>query len=654
MTGFGNNHWQGAQMATKPLHGGGRARESQKRLMLIVVNVQEQNSPGQQHQHQYSPDALPDADLIFWLAAQFGITERVSTWRGVGENVHKNHIAVQFQNPTDCDKAILHLNGKWLPGVGFLRCIYSKMETLTFKNNDSRNRQYNDWNDWIKTFTVGLFSGLYREELRVRWQSSFGLGIVPCFPYEFIWGEPHYGMGDGCLYPPQQNPAQCSIPGMVANASQAESGGGCCLHVSGLPEDVELLGAGELFTLFGMIGAVVVVRLLQMHPGCANLQFASQAEASRVLRILTGEPLVVNGKKVVVEHSRQQRTMVPQLNKDVRRVCTQQDRKLPPFLPEAETHAPSPFLFFWDVPCPPGQEESMPREVKQLVREVPGMTGRTVGVAKCVMHKSTESTEGETRCSVSVECKSTDDAIMAACALNGQTYETDGGCKFPVKMCFTTDLAPLPERTTLHEREQQTQQQQHPSQHTFPSPGPTDVPPPPPPPPGVSSAQNYGGLGEDYVQNYHPGYHQNYLGYLQPCPWSQQAWQLEFGPHFQGVPGPVAPPPQSVVAPPLPVVAPPPQVQPIHPQHTPPLGPLRSPGAPPSPPESDEDSIGYEGEADGHEKRHPKTPAAVSNTASSFLEGEATNRVRSSAPQGRQARSNSTPGRRLMEKALAS
>eukprot|EP00755_Sulcionema_specki_P007235 Sspe_Gene.5498::Locus_1818_Transcript_1_1_Confidence_1.000_Length_2224::g.5498::m.5498 len=162
-----------------------------------------------------------------------------------------------------------YLNGKELQGCS-LAIVPSKLTQLTFRNADSRNRDYTAVNQDLESL-IASGSGYPQEREYIMQRCvlhEVGAEWIP----DFIWGEHRWG--DGWLVPPQEPQYQGRIPPASASGVSAMQGKlGECMHVSGLPQD-ESVTAEHMWNICSMFGDVRAVKMLYKYPGCVVVQFA--------------------------------------------------------------------------------------------------------------------------------------------------------------------------------------------------------------------------------------------------------------------------------------------------------------------------------------------------------------------------------------------
>eukprot|EP01062_Namystynia_karyoxenos_P006054 TRINITY_DN12118_c0_g1_i1.p1 TRINITY_DN12118_c0_g1~~TRINITY_DN12118_c0_g1_i1.p1 ORF type:complete len:711 (+),score=189.16 TRINITY_DN12118_c0_g1_i1:117-2249(+) len=223
-------------------------------------------------------------DVLFWTFSQFGPVEKISTFTKDG----KNQVVVQFIDHTHAESAMGYLNGRQLPNpkclnqaICFLAIVPSRLGTLTFRNEDSKNRDYTRTNELLH-WVVNQPRQPQRHEVQLMLarEAQRADAPLPALPdcFDFLWGQHRWGLG--WLFPLQQQ----RFIGMVPPApSQGQVG--TCMHLAGLPERDEIFGARHLFRLCSTFGSVHAVKLLFKHKGCALVQFECPGDRENVMQL---------------------------------------------------------------------------------------------------------------------------------------------------------------------------------------------------------------------------------------------------------------------------------------------------------------------------------------------------------------------------------
>eukprot|EP01065_Artemidia_motanka_P028396 TRINITY_DN3371_c0_g1_i2.p1 TRINITY_DN3371_c0_g1~~TRINITY_DN3371_c0_g1_i2.p1 ORF type:complete len:574 (+),score=179.78 TRINITY_DN3371_c0_g1_i2:355-2076(+) len=403
----------------------GRARNqiptSQTRILLVVLK---------------ELSATIMMDELFWIFSQFGTVEKLSSFT---KNM-RNQVLVQYQTQEHASLAMSYLNGRQITfaistadpsgqqgqqGSCQFAIVPSKLPELTFKNQDQKNRDYNNLNEILRGIFLESRQG--RIEMRpalktMSEQHSYRIR-------DFLWGV--WVLGDGYLDPRQDRAHQGQIP---VDPSKARSTGipegrvGECVHIAGIPphpkdEKTEEVHPDPLrapppggFTprmlwrLLGMHGSIVAVKLLYKYPGCAIVQYKDAASAHKVIEHFDG--LQVFGKRFEVKESKNANAMHWSGAKTElqERMCTVVDEGVtPPEVPQAVNFArPNESLSVWGLP-----DEATEGELREIfARVVP-------------QHRGPVAIRLE-RGRATVQFPNTDCAVLAAAYTNGELVRIGG------------------------------------------------------------------------------------------------------------------------------------------------------------------------------------------------------------------------------------
>eukprot|EP01060_Flectonema_neradi_P021932 TRINITY_DN3004_c1_g1_i1.p1 TRINITY_DN3004_c1_g1~~TRINITY_DN3004_c1_g1_i1.p1 ORF type:complete len:514 (+),score=61.40 TRINITY_DN3004_c1_g1_i1:58-1542(+) len=284
-----------------------------------------------------------ELDRMFYIFSQFGKVEKISTFI----QHQQNQVVVQFENCKDAALAKGYLNGRDLSLINSdgkeARCslaiVPSKLPQLTFKRDDSRNRDYTAVNQQLQLILDYHLGGATSDEV-ISYAMHLNLPIL-----DFLWGQ--WISRQGWLEP-AQDPQMCGrIP---VGRGLPEGKVGECVHLSGLPSDRGLT-APLLWALCGMYGELVAVKLLAQHPGCAVIQYRERSEAEHAIANLNGSRLYGSricaqvSKNANATHWRGAQTELEQ------RMCTSEDMRPPAPAPRHITGPPVNVVGAWGLPA---------------------------------------------------------------------------------------------------------------------------------------------------------------------------------------------------------------------------------------------------------------------------------------------------------------
>jgi RNA recognition motif-containing protein len=191
---------------------------------------------------------------------------------------------VQFATVEQATNAKMFLDGKDLfQGCCHLRLAYSKRQNLVIKQNDHKSRDF--------TQNAAPMGGAL--------MGMQGMQNMPGMPMG-MGGQ--FGMGGQ-----QQQQQQMGYGGMPQQPGQAAPGASCVVLVNKL--DVEKVTCDMLFSLFGVYGDVLRVKILYNKRDTAMIQYATTQQATFAHQNLNGCPLF--GQELVVTKSRHQDIKLP-------------------------------------------------------------------------------------------------------------------------------------------------------------------------------------------------------------------------------------------------------------------------------------------------------------------------------------------------------
>eukprot|EP01062_Namystynia_karyoxenos_P076476 TRINITY_DN7504_c0_g1_i1.p1 TRINITY_DN7504_c0_g1~~TRINITY_DN7504_c0_g1_i1.p1 ORF type:complete len:783 (+),score=186.84 TRINITY_DN7504_c0_g1_i1:103-2349(+) len=353
-------------------------------------------------------------DELFWIFTQFGRVEKISSF----EKKQKYQAVVQFTSAERAGLAMAYLNGRNLPArdgstadpLCMLSIVPSNVGQLSFRNQDDRNRDYSEMNIFLEQLLRSdPARGGHKDLAGIAWQDLIEqrIGRRPDGPppqfFDFIWGERVWG--DGWLHPQQDAVWRGRIP-PPGSLGLSEGRLGECLHVSGLPED-DSFSAEALWQLCGMYGEVRAAKLLYHHAGCAVVQMGCPAGCRAVIQHLHGA--TYRGRQLEVRPSRQPNAAHWGASPEqCRRLCSAQGREQPPRDLQQAVQPPSRALLAWGLP--PGIGAFAVRRLIEARMQLAPAAGEDLGEGCCVVVMS-----------------HADDAVDAACALNGSWHPAPGG-----------------------------------------------------------------------------------------------------------------------------------------------------------------------------------------------------------------------------------
>lgn len=355
-------------------------------------------------------------DYLFWVFSQFGIVEKISSFT----KDQKNQVVVQFNNAVGAEAALGYLNGKLLFQQGlplrqlcFLAIVPSRLGQLTFRNEDSRNRDYSALNQALSTM---LQYNPTTAMSAIQLLEMHALAEKPTMLPDFIWGQRRWG--SGVLIPQQANEHLGRIPPPPTQGKVGE-----CLHIAGLPEDDTIFGAEQLFRFCGSIEEVKAVKLLFKHKGCALVQFTSTEGRDAAIPQLHG--LRFMGRSWDVKASNQPNAVHWNGSSATlqRRMCSVLDphragRSPPCDARRAGSSAQSDRVVLWGIAQPqPGagmDDEHLCQAAKHLALSFLQAT--------IVRPIDAWTTSVDGQCAVVVRMPSSDDALCFIAMLNGEEF----------------------------------------------------------------------------------------------------------------------------------------------------------------------------------------------------------------------------------------
>ena len=400
MGGYHGGYQGGHPAAHGSQHGGARgqqpaANSTDTRVLLVVLR---------------KLTAPVELDRIFHVFSQFGRVEKISTF--IQHN--QNQVVVQFESRDDAHTAMGYLNGRDLYVVAVdgkkafcsLAIVPSRLQQLTFKREDSRNRDYSHVNMQLQTLLQYVDQGWAQDDV-IAAANQMG---VPAF--DFLWGR--WILRDGWLEPQQEDSARGMIP---AGRGLPTGKIGECVHLSGLPAHSDKkMTASMLWNCCGMYGELVAVKLLAQHPGCALLQYRTKTEADNAIRNLNycrlydSKIFAQVSRNANATHWRGAQTELEM------RMCTAEDMAPPAPAPTHITGPPCPTLAAWGLPD---------------VDSAGAIASVTVPYGATTFNNLGQGMATAT-------FNSTEAAFEAVCALNG-TMHTFNGAQFKACLHFAND-----------------------------------------------------------------------------------------------------------------------------------------------------------------------------------------------------------------------
>lgn len=430
-------------------------------------------------------------DELFWIFSQFGTVEKLSSFT---KNM-KNQVLVQYQTQDQASLAMAYLNGKEIKfsspnanagneaskpdGTCQLAIVPSKLPELTFKNQDQKNRDYQQINDQLRHAFLQARLGqadlkVVLHQLGTQWSWRIR---------DFLWGV--WVLGEGWCDPQQDKKYQGQIP--VDPASQGkgipEGQVGDCVHVQGIPvtgsnvssscdAGTKAFSPRMLWRVFGMYGEILAVKMLWKYPGTALVQFKdpkyAQQAREHLDRGLFGKNLRIERSNCPnAQHWSGAGTELQE------RMCTIASAKPPHVPPTFLIARPSDTLLVFDLVDGVTKEELL-EVFRTQGRSEGGDYGQVVDVELAA--------DGGR---ATVQFADIDNAAFAAAQLNGEMVYLPSQSKGGVAGQPNT-------RLNLHFGKKHPQATRSPSMaHSVAAAGGLSVgqdsglmPPPPPPPPG--------------------------------------------------------------------------------------------------------------------------------------------------------------------------
>lgn len=221
---------------------------------------------------------------------------------------------IEFEDPTAASVARQALNGQNIyAGCCTLRIQFSKQDSLVIKYNNEKSRDFTDPSLPSGPSGGGAYGSVPDLPLGGSALGAYGatsLGMPAAASavggYSGAYGQSAYGGG---VYPGMYAPAARTPGGAIPGAPPSVVGmpgaqgiGSPCLIVSGLNN--ERITPDILFTLFGVYGDVIRVKILFNKQDTALLQFATAAQAETAMTYLNGCPL--HGSVLKVNRSKYQ------------------------------------------------------------------------------------------------------------------------------------------------------------------------------------------------------------------------------------------------------------------------------------------------------------------------------------------------------------
>eukprot|EP00756_Hemistasia_phaeocysticola_P033471 Hpha_TRINITY_DN16466_c0_g3::TRINITY_DN16466_c0_g3_i1::g.159226::m.159226 len=323
-------------------------------------------------------------DDLFWVFSQFGVVDKLSSF---SKNC-RNQVLVQYQNTQQASLAMAYLNGREMQfrtrqqqqvpigtdltsetiGKCCFAIVPSKLQELTFKNQDQKNRDYEQVNKEIRFLFLQArqHGGNLKYLLTEKGEKNMW------HIRDFLWGV--WVLGEGLLDPEQDRAYVGQIPVDPAAGSKGIPEGqiGECVYISNLPPvpggdspadppaadlddhqqpPPEGFSARMLWRVLGMFGEIVAVKLLFKYQGCAIVQFKSKEAASDVIANLHN--MRAYGKQWEVKESKNANaTHWSGANTELqKRMCTVTDEGVfPPARPEKyNMFRPNPDLVLTDL-----------------------------------------------------------------------------------------------------------------------------------------------------------------------------------------------------------------------------------------------------------------------------------------------------------------
>ena len=350
-------------------------------------------------------------DELFLVFSQIAKIEKISSF----QKDRKNQVVFQFETSEGADAAMNYFNGKHLPSkdsttpLCFLAIVPSKLEQLTFRNQDSKNRDYTMVNNYIQWFLETQAGNTDKSTIQAGWTMlCMECRMTANILYDFIWGKNRWGAG--WLFPAQEPKDLGKIP-ETTMVTATEGRVGQCMHVSGLPVGKEEMGADQVWKLCGMYGEVRAVKMLYHFKGCVVVQYSTVEACNHAIHYLNG--LEYKGRTWDAKKSRQPNAVHWNGASDdlQKRMVSSGDRRAPPRC-ELSVAFPAKELIIWDVP-----KSVTASQCQKLFVTTIGVTPQSVSV-------------DESEHQISVVFATLDDSIQTICAMNG--YQ-DGNWKLQLR-----------------------------------------------------------------------------------------------------------------------------------------------------------------------------------------------------------------------------
>eukprot|EP01060_Flectonema_neradi_P011715 TRINITY_DN1871_c7_g1_i1.p1 TRINITY_DN1871_c7_g1~~TRINITY_DN1871_c7_g1_i1.p1 ORF type:complete len:672 (+),score=145.71 TRINITY_DN1871_c7_g1_i1:65-2017(+) len=350
-------------------------------------------------------------DELFLVFSQIAKIEKISSF----QKDRKNQVVFQFETSQGADAAMNYFNGKHLPSkdsttpLCFLAIVPSKLEQLTFRNQDSKNRDYTMVNNYIQWFLESQAGNTDKPTVQNAWTMlCMECRMTANILYDFIWGQKRWGAG--WLFPAQEPKDLGRIP-ETTMVTATEGKVGQCMHISGLPVGKEEMGADQVWKLCGMYGEVRAVKMLYHFKGCVVVQYSTVEACNQAIHHLNG--LEYKGRTWDAKKSRQPNAVHWNGASDdlQKRMVSSGDRLAPPRC-ELSTAFPAKEIVIWDVP-----KTVTASQCQHLIV-----------TTSCVTPQSVTVDESEHQ--ITVQFATLDDSVQTICSLNGHQ---EGGWKLQLR-----------------------------------------------------------------------------------------------------------------------------------------------------------------------------------------------------------------------------
>lgn len=338
---------------------------------------------------RFPKSAHVDEGLLFWLCSQFGEVQRMSKFTKKNNGwLYWNAAIVLFQDKADCQRAIEYLNQRVWGDVGILRCEHSINQDLKFSHNDHSNWDFSCVNKVLRDCEGRLNE--VREELQRRCfevmqhSESAHRGIV--LPYVVVWKS--LGQLEPST-PPQE--VQYAVIWSGLPPDDVWQGGDC---------------ARAMLIINSMMGLAQRACRDAADPGTVRVKFETLAECERIVELMARQPLMLYGRQVTATCGRWSGS------------AGQKMKRTLPFFRGGSPHPPSSRLQLFDLSLDCTTTARDEKKIKKLFGSIPsGSTGGFIKV-NCTVLPDIQG--------AIVQCASTEDAVLAACALNGDVDDELG------------------------------------------------------------------------------------------------------------------------------------------------------------------------------------------------------------------------------------